>query len=120
MIARQPEQPRAGGELQLPAGPLRSHRSVVPTIPRFYACGTVVLITQWFLPAVVPEAGLLVETAGGAVEEGGRGLLAAGVLRVGLHHATARLRDQVQGSAECAAATPLRRCFLSTKKHVIR
>src|SRR5947207_6680507 len=49
---------------------------------------------------VVPEAGLLIEAACGVVEKRGRNLLALGVLRIALHHATTRLRDQVEGTTK--------------------
>lgn len=45
------------------------------------------------------EAGLLEQAAGAVVEDRCRDLLAAGVLRVRLHHAAARLRDQVERTA---------------------
>src|SRR6266542_3998507 len=50
------------------------------------------------LGPLVAEAGLLKEAARGAVEERGRNLLALRVLRIALHHATARLRDEVEGT----------------------
>src|SRR6266498_3724296 len=52
------------------------------------------------LGPVVAEAGLLVEAARGVVEKRGRNLLALCVLRIALHHATARLRDQVEGTTK--------------------
>src|SRR5919201_1623909 len=52
------------------------------------------------LGSVVAEAGLLIEAARGVVEKRGRNLLALRVLRIALHHATARLRDQVKGTTE--------------------
>src|SRR5206468_3964522 len=52
------------------------------------------------LGPVVAEAGLLVEAARGVVEKRGRNLLALRVLRIALHHAAARLRDQVDGAAK--------------------
>src|SRR6478672_2003758 len=53
------------------------------------------------LGPVIAEAGLLVEAAGGVVEKRGRNLLALRVLRIPLHLATARLRDQVEGTTKC-------------------
>src|SRR6476469_1541216 len=52
------------------------------------------------LASVVAEAGLLEQAPRAAVEEGRRDLLAAGVLRVRLHDATAGLRDQIQSATE--------------------
>src|SRR5512133_271126 len=52
------------------------------------------------LGPVVAEAGLLIEAARGVVEKRGRNLLALRVLRIALHHATARLRDQVEGTTK--------------------
>src|SRR6478672_2235756 len=53
------------------------------------------------LGPVIAEAGLLVEAAGGVVEKRGRNLLALRqILRIALHHPTARLRDQLEGSAK--------------------
>src|SRR5438034_716931 len=47
---------------------------------------------------VVAEAGPFEEGSGAVVEEGRRNLLANGVLRVRLHDATPRLRDQTQST----------------------
>src|SRR6266545_3865978 len=52
------------------------------------------------LGPVIAEAGLLIEAARGVVEKRGRNLLALRVLRIALHHATARLRDQVEGTTK--------------------
>src|SRR6266545_1641797 len=52
------------------------------------------------LGPLVAEAGLLKEAARGAVEERGRNLLALRVLRIALHHATARLRDQIEATTK--------------------
>src|SRR5512133_2183546 len=52
------------------------------------------------LGPVIAEAGLLVEAARGVVEKRGRNLLALRVLRIALHHAPARLRDQVEGATK--------------------
>src|SRR6266540_7466107 len=52
------------------------------------------------LGPVIAEAGLLIEAARGVVEKRGRNLLALRVLRIALHHAAARLRDQVEGTAK--------------------
>src|SRR5438132_6011049 len=52
------------------------------------------------LGPLVAEAGLLKGAACGAVEERGRNLLALRVLWVALHHATARLRDQIEGTTK--------------------
>src|SRR5215204_5385612 len=53
------------------------------------------------LGAVVTEAGLLIEAARGVVEKRGRNLLALRqILGIALHHATARLRDQVEGTTK--------------------
>src|SRR3954451_14820200 len=64
------------------------------------------------LGSYVAEAGLLEQTAGDAVEERRRDLLAAGVLGVGLDHAAAGRRDQVEGALkregrDAAAPVPL-------------
>ncbi len=48
----------------------------------------------------VAEAGLLIEAARGVVEKLGRDLLALRVLRIALHHTTARLRDEVEGTTK--------------------
>src|SRR5512132_859977 len=52
-----------------------------------------------FRPLVV-EAGLLKQAAGTAVEEGRRGLLAIGVLRIGLDHSAPCLSDQIKGTVK--------------------
>src|SRR6266508_6734469 len=52
------------------------------------------------LGPVIAEAGLLIEAARGVVEKRGRNLLALRVPRIALHHATARLRDQVEGTTK--------------------
>src|SRR6266480_4940368 len=52
------------------------------------------------LGPVVAKAGLLIEAARGVVEKRGPDLLALGVLRIALDHATARLRDQVEGTTK--------------------
>ena len=52
------------------------------------------------LGPVVAEAGLRIEAARGVVEKLGRDLLALRVLRIALHHTTARLRDQVDGTTK--------------------
>src|SRR6266511_2946956 len=53
------------------------------------------------LGPLVVEAGLLVEAARDVVEKRGRDLLALRqVLRITRHHAAARLRDQVEGTAK--------------------
>src|SRR5438132_1222108 len=52
------------------------------------------------LGPLVAEAGLLKGAARGAVEERGRNLLALRVLWRALHHATARLRDQIEGTTK--------------------
>src|SRR6266850_3509826 len=52
------------------------------------------------LGPVVAEAGLLIEATRDVVEKRGRNLLARRVLRIALHDATARLRDQVDGTTK--------------------
>src|ERR687894_111157 len=52
------------------------------------------------LGPLVREAGPFEEAAAGAVKKRCRGLLAAGVLRIGLHHAAARVGDQREGPVE--------------------
>src|SRR4029450_8558953 len=52
------------------------------------------------LGPVVAEAGLLIEAARRVVEKRGRNLLALRVLRIALHDAPARLRDQVDGATK--------------------
>src|SRR6266576_4623593 len=52
------------------------------------------------LVPVIAEAGLFIEAARGVVEKRGRDLLALRVLRIALHHAPARLRDQVEGTTK--------------------
>src|SRR6185437_5020914 len=59
------------------------------------------------LGPVVAEAGLLVEAARDVVEELGRDLLALRVLRIALDHASAGLRDHVDGAAERRARDAL-------------
>src|SRR6266704_1341403 len=52
------------------------------------------------LVPVIAEAGLLIEAARGVIEKRGRNLLALRVLRIALHDAPARLRDQVEGATK--------------------
>lgn len=52
------------------------------------------------LGPLIAEAGLLKKTARAVVEEGTRSPLAHRVLRIRLHHATARFRDQVEGTTK--------------------
>src|SRR6266699_3850578 len=52
------------------------------------------------LVPVIAEAGLLIEAARGVIEKRGRNLLALRVLRIALHDAPARLRDQVEGTTK--------------------
>src|SRR5262245_13397921 len=62
------------------------------------------------LGPLVAEADLLEEGARGAIEELGPHLLALQVVRIALHHAAARLGDQIEGSANrdpCNAFLPV-------------
>jgi len=52
------------------------------------------VLAHW---ALVAEACPLEQASRGVVQEGRRRLLPLRVLRIRLHHAAARLRDQVQG-----------------------
>src|SRR6266571_5489520 len=52
------------------------------------------------LVPVIAEAGLLIEAARDVIEKRGRNLLALRVLRIALHDAPARLRDQVEGTTK--------------------
>src|SRR4029450_14068945 len=62
------------------------------------------------LGSLVAEADLLEEAARGAVEELGPDLFALQVVRIALHDAAARLRDQLEGTTNrhgCAASPPI-------------